>query len=98
MKSLNLAKTFKALNGQEIKLPDNLDQPFTHGFALANIILANKSKKFDAFKAFKLAERAFASKESEELDDADFQKIKEIVLSDESYSPLITGQLIEAFS
>jgi len=91
---INTDKALINLDGSTIALSPTDTTPFTVGKAIANILVTSKSKTFDSFKAFKMAEKFYNEKDVE-IDEADFAKIKEIIEKDGQYTALITGQIIQ---
>ncbi len=67
----------------------------TVGVAIASILLApRQNKTFDMLKSYILSGKFFNDKEVD-LDEADLKKLKETIELGDTYSPLISGQLIQ---
>lgn len=97
MKTINASIELKQLDGKPVQNGLEDPTPMTIGRAIANLLAMNKARKFDNFKAFELAGRFYAAG-NVELDDADFNKLKEVVKADDSYHGLILGQIEKALN
>lgn len=95
MKQLNLSKILNNFLGNPIYDEDK--KSLTYGRALSAIIINHRGKKLDQFKLYSLAQTAFKSEEDTSFDDADFAKIKEIILADESCNAIISGPVLAIF-
>lgn len=93
MKTIHTKQTIKDLKNEPIKINN---EEFTVGVALSNM-LASKKTEFDAMKAWLLAQRFF-KEDSVEVDDSDLLKIKNMIEADDSFTPLVRGQLQQAIS
>lgn len=94
MKKIDVTKAITMLDGSPILTSEDNSSVFTIGKAIANILLASKNKKNDAFKLYALAKRFYESN-SIEIDDADFGLILDLIKEDQSYGVLINGQILE---
>lgn len=97
---LHLNKTFKALNGEDIKVHEegNEKEVLTIGKVLANLVLSqHKTKKgFRPLKAYELAKKFYDQNEVE-VDQADFIQLRELVEESPDLMPIITAQILEEF-
>lgn len=81
--TINTKTKLKDLKGKELEL--------TAGDALGNILVSHKCG--GKMKVFVLAQK-FATQDSVDIDAADLALTKKAIEEDESYLPLVTGQLL----
>ncbi len=83
---MNIKKTVKDLDGNDIK-------GISVGKAIASILASEKTA--DPLRSFALAQK-FYTEEDIELDASEKEYVTQLVTSNNSFSPLVTGQLIMA--
>lgn len=91
MKYIDLKKQIKSLNGEVVKNPSGED--YCLGEALANLVLGDKNKNFDHWKAYMLSKKFYEQKHIE-MDDPDFEKLKALIQNSDEMV-LICGQILE---
>jgi hypothetical protein len=92
MKKIKSSIPLLDLKGKELK---NGEDIFTLGRAISGL-LSSKSGKFGNMKSWILAKR-FYTEEEVEIDEADFEILEGTVKDDQSYTPLVLGQILEYF-
>jgi hypothetical protein len=80
---INTDTKLKDLKGKDLEL--------TVGDALANIVVSHKDG--GQMKVFVLAQK-FATQKAVDVDEADLSLVKKAIEKNESYLPLVTGQLL----
>lgn len=90
---INLKKEIVNLKGNSIK---DGESPLTLGQTLAEIVLAPHKDKdgFRPLKALEMARKLYAN-ETYDIDQSDLIQLKKIVEENQSYIPLVTGQILE---
>ncbi len=97
MKKLNVNITIKNLKGDEIKVGD---ETMTIGQVIANSLSASKvsDPTKNATKQYHLALKVYGAKEIIEVEESEFDLIKEVMGRNElQYTTLIIGQIFELF-
>lgn len=97
MPKINGGTTVLLLNGEPMKDVGNDMKPLTVGKAIASILANGEQsmKAFGSFKAYVLA-LDFFTKEEVDVDEADFHKLESLMEIDNTFPPIIAGQIIHA--
>lgn len=93
MKKIKTTTPLTTLEGKILKTSNDDSSDFTLGKAISNILIS-RPNKLGALKSWVLAKR-FAYEYEVQLDDADFQDVREIVAQDQGFNYLVLGQCLE---
>jgi hypothetical protein len=69
-------------------------RPQTAGDVIAAILSTKKTEKFNTLKAYALAQRFYRA-DTVDLDEADYQALREVIEGNDQYVPLVTAQIIQ---
>lgn len=95
MKKINFNVEIKNLSGAPVKAGNEI---MTVGRVISNTLSISKPKnpQTDAIKQYKLALDIYNSKKSLDIEDADFELIKEVLNRNElQYTSLVLGQVFK---
>lgn len=88
-------KVLVSLDGKPIKFDE---KELTLGLALANILLSQKEKHYDPLKMYSLSLRLYQATGNVDVDKADFATIKEVVTQCNTFTTIVTGQILDMLS
>jgi len=92
MKKIYCSKIITDMDGKPLK---NGESEVTVGRVIAKILSETKTK-FDALKAWDMAQRFYKGAEIE-IDDSDFETLKTEIGSNTMFIPLVLGQILKSF-
>ena len=95
MKLIDSGKILKTLDDIPIVTSQTDATPVTIGKSIATILISHKGRTNDPVKLLELARRFHSGKFRVELDASDYETVKEIVRTEEGFTPLVTGQVLE---
>jgi len=91
---IKLTESLKEINGETMTISKEDKTPLTLGKALSSILNIPRERgngSLDKMKSFILAVDCY-SKDEIDLDEADFEKLKEVCKTDPYFAPSLSGQ------
>lgn len=93
---IDCKKPLLALNGEQLTQGSgDQAEKLTLGMAIANVLLAPRQKPVEnKIRVYLLSQKLYLAKGIVEIDAADDSCIRESCETDQSYGPLVTGQIL----